>query len=232
MKVSTLFKMNYGWAYRYVKKRVLQRLRFFTAPNHYEVTISGVTVRLLFSTPYHHSIAQSQATGYWDENELLEQWMKYSIQSPVIFDVGGFNGIYGLFAKKANPSADVYIFEPDQINIQHIQKNARANDLVIHVISKAATDHDGRIKFSGDGSTGSRVADWGKPVDAVMLKSYGSPDLLKLDIEGHESEALKGADLTNTKTIFVEINKSETRQLLENYKEVKHKGLNSILVRP
>ncbi len=226
MKFSTLFKMDYDWAYRYPRKRLYQRLRFLKRPAHYDVTVSWLTVRLQFTTPYHHSIAQSQGTGQWEELELLKDWIEYAKTSSIIFDVGGYNGIYGLFAKKANPAAKVYIFEPDPVSADHIRMNQRVNGLTIHLIQKAATDHEGIINFSGDGSSGSRVTEWGTPMGATMLRSYGAPDLLKIDIEGHEPEALKGADISKVRALFIEMN----HPIDIEFREIKRIGKTAILI--
>ena len=141
MKFKTLFTMDYAWAYRYLKKRAYQRLHYWRAGDHYDVTVNGITVRLNFSSPYHHSIAQHMAQGRYDELPLMHDWVDYAKDAKLIFDVGGFNGIYGLLAKKSNPDAKVYVFEGDFVNVDHIRQNARANDLDIEVVAKAVTDH-------------------------------------------------------------------------------------------
>ena len=217
MKLKTLYTMDWNWARRYVKKRTIQHLNFWLSDKKaYTGDIHGIPLVLAYFTPYHHARAKDMIEGKWDEHALLKVWIEEAKKASVIFDVGGYNGIYGLLAKKANPNATVYIFEPDPINAFHIRENERLNKVDIRLIPKAATDyfHDGFINFSGDGSTGSRVAPWGEPVQATMLRDYGSPDLMKIDIEGHEPEALKGADLTNTKTIFAELNSEETENIL------------------
>src|SRR4051794_22850185 len=102
MKVSTLFTMDYHWAYRYVKKRTVQRVNFLLATkNRYDVIVGDIGVQLGFSTPYHHSIAYQMSHGIYEELPLMEDWVRYAKDAKVIFDVGGFNGIYGLLAKKA-----------------------------------------------------------------------------------------------------------------------------------
>lgn len=216
--------MKYAWLPRYIKKRAYQQWYFLRAPNHYDLSVAGLSLRLHFSTAYHHSVAHAMAFGGWDELALLPDWIRYAEGARVIFDVGGFNGIYGLLAKKANPKADVYIFEPDPVNAWHIRENARLNKLDIKLVTKAATDHDGTINFSGDGSSGSRVTAWGEPVAATLLSKYGAPDLMKLDIEGHEPEALRGADLSRMKYLFVEMNHS----LSLPAREIKRVNLNAV----
>lgn len=163
--------------------------------------------------------------GSWDELQLLPAWIEKAKQSSLIFDVGGFNGIYGILAAKANPNAKVVIFEPDPTNIEHIISNLALNSVDAYVVEAAVSDHDGTIKFSADGSTGSRITSWGVETRCVTLASFGSPELLKIDIEGHELEALKGADISKTKSIFIEENHTP---LLEGFTRNKAVGLTAI----
>jgi FkbM family methyltransferase len=197
----------------------------------YESRIAGVSIKLCFSTPYHWSIACYMGHDRY-EYPLPEKWVAAARTSSLIFDVGAFNGYYGLLAAKANPEARVYIFEADPVNAEHIRRNLAENGIRNATLVEAAvSDKTGTIRFSHDGSSGSRVAAWGKPMDSVALSSYGSPDLLKLDVEGHEPQAIQGADLSDTKTIFVEVNSAETLQLLSAFEPVYKDDYNAVLRR-
>lgn len=220
--------MNYPWAYRYLRKRLRQRIDYNVAilqdKTYTLTTIDDIALKFSYFTPYHHARAEEYASGHAEEMPLMLDWIKYARDAHVIFDVGGFCGLYGLLAKAANPNAEVYIFEPDEVNVYHIRNNARINGLDIKLIPKAVTDHEGTILFSGDGSTGSRVASWGEPTPCTMLAKYGQPDLMKIDIEGHEREALRGADLSRMKYLFVEMN----HPLSIPAREIKRVNLNAI----
>lgn len=194
--------MDYRWAYRYAKKHASQRWNFLWSPETYDV----LGVKLQPFTAYHNSIASQMADGIYEETPLFQDWIGYAKNASVIFDVGGFNGIYGLLAKKANPNATVYIFEPDEVNIYHIRENARINNLDIRLIPKAVSDHEGIINFASFGNSGSKIMESGEPTKCTRLSLYGAPDLMKLDVEGHEREALRGADLSRMKYLFVEMN--------------------------
>lgn len=111
--------------------------------------------------------------------------------------------------------------------------------LNVTVINKAASDQDGFIFLNEstnsikDGSltTGSGKLTWGpnvgvRGVPAVTLNSlaqeYGTPDVVKVDVEGHEVKVLAGAaDLFGYSLFFVEIHGAElegpVRELLDGY---------------
>src|SRR5262249_14757612 len=152
MKLRTLFTMDYRWAYRFLKKRVTHRLKFvktrLTGRKYWEVSLEGVTVRAGFLTPYHQSMAQGLSEG-GHEIETRTLWTQ-ECKKPhsIIYDIGGFTGIYGLLAAKANPTAQVTIFEPDPTNFANIQHNIKINDLKNCIARQAAvTDYSGKINF-------------------------------------------------------------------------------------
>ena len=223
MKLKTLFTMDYGWARHYLWVRLNQRVEFmFAHGTSYSGVVHRIPLTLSFSTPYHHARAYDMTHGAWDELPLLKDWMEYARGADLIFDVGGYNGIYGILAAKANPHAHVLIFEPDPVNAEHIRTNIALNNVHAQVVEMAISDYQGFIRFSGDGSTGSKVASWGTEIPCGKLSQFGSPELLKVDVEGHELEVLKGADLTNTKILFAEVNHPLP------YKEIKRVGITAI----
>lgn len=220
------------WRLRFFLKRLKMWSGYiFAASKVFKV--EGIT--LAASSPYHYAIARSQSDGTWYESARLKTWIEKAKSLPpgaTVFDVGGFNGIYGLTAALANPKAKVFIFEPDPVNARHIEKNTRINNLEnCTLVEAAVSDKNGEIAFSGDGSTGSKVQTWGKPVKSITLASYGSPELLKIDVEGHEPQALKGADLSRTRTVFIEVNAHETLERLTAFRLVSREGENALLER-
>jgi FkbM family methyltransferase len=233
MKFPTLRNLNIRAMARYYKKRLKHQIQYRSAQlrgiHSYPVTVNGVSIDLYFAAPYHHARAQDFSEGNWEELKLLPIWIDESKKASLISDVGGYNGIYGLFAAKANPHAKVLIFEPDPINVAHIRRNAEKNKVTCTVIEAAVSDKEGRARFSGEGATGGRIIGWGKlEVPTVLLVSYGSPELLKIDIEGHEPEALRGADLSKTRTMFIEMNNDKP---IADFHEIARENITAVLKR-
>lgn len=93
----------------------------------------------------------------------------------------------------------IYAFEPERQNVSTLKKNME-NLSNIEIIEKGTWSSNATLKFEKDGS-GSRIADAGDvTVQVTTIDEVVGNDrvtFIKMDIEGAELEALKGA----TKTI-------------------------------
>ncbi|MGQ0709302.1 MAG: FkbM family methyltransferase [Rhodoferax sp.] len=89
-----------------------------------------------------------------------------------------------------------YAVEPDERNVgllaEYVEKNSLAN---VELIGAGLWSDCGVLKFSGAGSTESKVAEDGETVIDVVAIDEVAPDatFIKMDIEGAEMEALNGA---------------------------------------
>lgn len=149
---------------------------------------------------------------YFIEESLLRMWEQAAGEAATVFDVGANTGIYSLAALGVQPKAVVHAFEPTPELAAHLRSTAHENGLTnlrVHqaaVLSgdgKAALKHyrgeDGsnegmNFVVSGPGDRGS------ERVTTVSLDNFCKEraihriDLLKLDIQGNEHLALKGAE--------------------------------------
>ncbi len=197
MKLSTLWKMNYGWAYKYFGKKLKSFVSFkwyvFFGAKPLPYTVDGVTILFKPISPYQHAWVRSVIKNY--ERGPLLLWKRLSVKSQKIADVGGYAGIYGLLASKANPGAKVFIFEPDLLNCRQIRENIKINQLTnIEVIEAVAGNYTGETFFAlHAGATGGSIAEKGQPVRSVMLKEYGDFDLVKICAHGAELKVLEGS---------------------------------------
>ncbi|MBU1019262.1 MAG: FkbM family methyltransferase [Patescibacteria group bacterium] len=165
--------------------------------------------------PYHNHIARALKKDKY-EDEVTKEWLKELPGKKCIFDIGGFNGYFGLIAAVKNPEAKVFIFEPDPINARHIEKNIEINNLKnAKLIQAAVSDKQGELVFGGaSGGTGAKIGKGEQKVKAITLDDFikqenSSPDLIKMDIEGAETLAIKGAksllEETQNLTIILEV---------------------------
>ncbi len=141
-------------------------------------------------------------------------WSKLSKKSHVIFDLGSNFGLYSLIASKMQPDAEIFAFEPLQRNYDLIEKNKRINNFNIRIEKLAVSDTVGTATFydmdSFDNTIASFNPDFIKAhqhhkklipmnVETVSLDYYckknniNKIDLIKIDVEGHESEVIQGA---------------------------------------
>ncbi len=122
----------------------------------------------------------------------------------MVYDIGGYNGIYGLLYAKSHPQAEVTIFEPDDINADHIDRNIELNGLKnCRLMRAAVTDHDGTVSFSQGGRSKEHMRAGGKMVKAVTLAALPRADLIKIDAEGAEGRIL--STLKYRPTILLEL---------------------------
>jgi FkbM family methyltransferase len=139
-----------------------------------------------------------------------------------VVDIGANIGTFTLLAARAvGEQGQVHVFEPDPENLKLLSKNLADNHFQqVHVVPKAVGDRAGSIhlavedKDKGGGQI--TTAATGLEVEMVTLDDYAiaqhitTIDVLKIDIEGAELLALKGAQqiLTKSKqtTLFMEIN--------------------------
>lgn len=164
---------------------------------------------------------------YFLEQELLACWSREARGAGIVFDIGANAGIYSLSALAANPEAVVHAFEPTPELAAHLRETAVLNRLPgLNVHELAVARADGRatlwrcygetganegMNFITTERTGS-----GEDVATVAVDRFCADrgieriDLMKLDIQGNEPEALAGAQSmlreARIGTIFVELN--------------------------
>ena len=147
--------------------------------------------------------------GY--EEGICAYWLRLAREFRTIFDIGANVGLYSLLAGWANPQSKVYAFEPAVEVSAILQRNIELNGMQnISVVLAAVGDSD-RSGFlrpcaGSDGSNEGmnylsryKTDESDLPVAVVSLDSYCHShnieqiDLMKMDIEGGEYEALLGA---------------------------------------
>ncbi len=144
------------------------------------------------------------------------------------FDVGANMGIFSLLASAAG--AKVFAFEPSQKVYQFLTANIESNNRQNSVITipEAVSDKEGAVQFfetrTGNYGVG-RIINFNPNVQKEsyevktntlesFVKKYGSPSVLKIDVEGAEYPILKGASgilKEISPTILVEFHPKEIK---------------------
>ncbi|NMB69645.1 FkbM family methyltransferase [candidate division WWE3 bacterium] len=155
---------------------------------------------------------------------LAEQiyWLtKLNINNkPVILDVGANMGYFTLGCKKIFPNASIFCFEPVDSAYNALVKNVeKINDVTTY---KFAVGEDNRkigMDVNFKETSFSKISDKNPSYQAEMrklddieeLKNLPQIDIFKLDVEGYELNALKGAAnlLSRTHYLLMELNSEE-----------------------
>ncbi len=123
-----------------------------------------------------------------------------------LFDVGANIGLYSHLCGALFPVADVHAFEPTPTTAGICRAIAAANNLGVQVVEAAVSDQAGNAQLhlseTSDASN-SLVAGFKQSVTSVTVESLTlddywrrtgvAPDILKIDVETHETSVLAGA---------------------------------------
>lgn len=184
-------------------------------------------IRLSFATAYHHQMAKEAARGII-EPHFMNIWKEQVKKSSRIYDIGGFNGLFGLIAAKTNPRASVTIFEPDPINVSHIKRNIELNTILNCIVEEVAlSNRHGTAQFDFGGTTYSLLGRGKDTVLCKMLSDYPPADLIKIDAGNSEADIIdggKGAIASQKPFILMQTHSSVNHEhMFEQLKKVGYK---------
>lgn len=154
-------------------------------------------------------LGKGAGTGWAFEAEIKAAQSVIKTSSPILFDIGANQGYWSLLLSQIFPQARIFLFEPQPVCQQIIMdKNIPHATLIPHAVS--STRQSMKLYTPGDASgfaslyprRESYLQDqqftW-IDVDTVtiddVIEHYGvkQVDFMKMDVEGHELEVLRGA---------------------------------------
>lgn len=138
-----------------------------------------------------------------------------SDQSPTIIDCGSNIGMSIIYFKSIYPFANIYGFEPDPYLYNILKKNLKKNKIYDVKLSESAVwTNEKIINFLSDGADGGHISETSVntkiKIKSTRLKNFLDKfqkiDLLKLDIEGSETDVLLDCSesLKKIDNLFVE----------------------------
>jgi FkbM family methyltransferase len=157
------------------------------------------------------------------ESSFSRQMMSACRSGDVVWDVGANVGQYSLnFSKWVGHSGEVFAFEPGQGNQSEL-RSACGGTQNVKICEFGLSDKSERRRFlqGSDSSTwrvllpneaapeGAVEVDLRTEDDVIQSGQAGSPNVIKIDVEGHELSVLKGLQLAlpiqTLRSVFVEV---------------------------
>lgn len=157
--------------------------------------------------------------AFYDDFEVAQRRYLFASMAEhgcdLFLDVGANIGFYSVLVANGGLADRVVAFEPDARNRLQMGANLLMNGLVskVEIVPKAVTEESGIVDFlpSPDTSTGQSKVGQGIGairVEAICLDDFidesGLRVFIKMDIEGHELEAVRGMGrlLRNNRTFM------------------------------
>jgi len=191
----------------------------------------------MFLDPYEYVDGYILRKGYYEE-EVLLSILENLAEGGVFWDIGANLGIHTLTVAKLRSDVRVFAFEPQAPLSLLIEESARRNRITVKVLTIALSDRSGvGVLFVHPGNLGmSSLHNWSEDIDALRVETrvttgdilledmtVAPPDVIKIDVEGHEIEVLRGMAKFLESTVKCCIvfedsgDTSSTKKLLSDY---------------
>lgn len=158
------------------------------------------------------------------EHDRIEYFLKQvdALKPDRFLDIGAHSGLYSILVNSRLPSTKIHAFEPDPTNRDQLHANLFLNRLssrvevhpfglsdsqqTLHFASSTEQRHRAFSKISETGHVTIEV----RPLDDV-IPPENQTIAIKIDVEGHELPALRGAEqVLSRNSCFLQIESSET----------------------
>ena len=169
------------------------------------------------------------------ENEQVDYLLStmQACSADVFLDIGSNIGYYAIAAATRAKPGRIIAFEPDERNVKRLKLNLKLSGLAntIEIKESAVSDKTGKIEFLPSHETTTEVSLVGSGENSIVLDSISLDDefdfkgktiFIKMDIEGHELQALNGARrLLRENRVFMQLecfdeNLPQVLELLES----------------
>ncbi len=182
---------------------------------YWESVGAGAQVQVRdFSRPARHFVpalgVHLWQSGLMEEVDTIQGYLTHAPPQPgeTVFDLGSNCGASVLvFARAVGPGGHVVAFEPDPLNREMLRRNIEALALAnVDLRDAAVAGRTGRLRFNSEGSLGAALshvvsrAGLAETIEVSALTladacavAGRTPDFIKMDVEGAETEVLDGA---------------------------------------
>ena len=214
-KIKLVIFIVFSLCYRFTKKRALAKMNLQVFGTSYEVTPGHGELDIIYHT------------------NILNEYMQFPEFTPpedaLCIDVGANIGSTSLAWARTARAGKIFAFEPHPDTYRRLLRNTalnKATQIIFPLpIAIGVRDGNGRLFISNEGTMAMRpgIYKWqGTEISSplmtldtfVKMERITSIDILKIDIEGFELEALLGASetLEITQRIVLEYHSAELRE--------------------
>ena len=166
---------------------------------------------------------------FW-ESKSREIFSTLSLSSNTVFDIGSYTGVYALVAAKSNRKLKVSAFEPNPDLFSALEKNLKLNRIRnVKSEQMALDDQPGEaylyLNHDIHTSIGSLIQSTTAGKKVLVRKttldiycenySINSVDLIKIDVEGYETNVLQGGSSIIKKSSPIILMESLNQETLE-----------------
>jgi len=213
--------------------RVLQNLSFMVKRSYQKRAFKPYQIhRDISGMPFDFYIADPVAKEWYDNGS--SKWpemdfLKDNLIKPgeVILECGAHQGFTTSYiATCAGKKGHVVAFEPSPFNVEIIKKNLELNHLTnTEVVASAIGSAVGKAQFSFVSNGSIQSSSVGTfAIDVTTIDSYAhlKPTMLKIDVEGYDVHALRGAKkvLKTRPKIALEIHYQQLPEFGHSVKDV------------
>ena len=171
---------------------------------------------------------------FW-ESKSREIFSILCLSSNTVFDIGSYTGVYSLVAAKSNNKLKVSAFEPNPDLFSALEKNLKINRIINVKSEQVALDkqpgeaylylnHDIHTSIGSliQSSTSGKKILVKKTTLDIYCESYSinNIDLIKIDVEGFETNILQGGLSIIKKSSPIILMESLTQETLEKQFEL------------
>jgi FkbM family methyltransferase len=191
-------------------RRIAQHSYFLLRgrPEIVRLSLDGIEASFTARTP--HELRCVEST-WFSEKQMLERAISSLKPGDVFLDVGGNLGMFTIFAAKAvGPGGRVIAFEPESVAFSRLKANVELNGLRnVTALQLALSNSFGtKTLILGEPdalSQSAHIGDRGGNSESIETAIYDGlaqrralpvPRVVKMDIEGHETAALRGMAVT------------------------------------
>ncbi|HEX8201632.1 MAG TPA: FkbM family methyltransferase [Isosphaeraceae bacterium] len=188
-----------AWAWARLRGLRARHQRARYRPRRVRHIYGGAPLEILLADP----LAEGWYDADWPEPPEFALLKRHRLGPGArVFDLGAHQGVVALMlARIAGPEGFVLAVEANRHNAEVARINRDLNDCpTLHVLHAAVAEAPGTVTFNQglNGQVDDGTGAWGRvEVPAVSIddlaRTHGPPDVLFLDVEGFECQALRGA---------------------------------------